>query len=73
MSHEEESEYIKVLDFEYNLEIDTPDSVGGEIADKFQLSITDREICKAAMKEWLAVQSATKSRYKDLPSPSPSQ
>ena len=61
MSTEAEAEHRKILDFDYNLENDTPDSVGGDIADAFQLSCTDRELCKAALKEWLEVLDASKS------------
>ena len=60
MSNETETEHVTVLDFDYNLETDTPDSVGCDIADSFQLSSTDRELCTAALKEWLAVMSASK-------------
>lgn len=66
MSNEAETEHVKILDFDYSLETDTPDSVGAEIADKFQLSSTDRELCKAALKEWLSVMAASK---RDAPSP----
>jgi len=62
MSNEVEREHVTLVDFDYNLETDTPDSVGGDIADKFQLSSTDRELCKAALKEWLAVMAASKAK-----------
>lgn len=66
MSNEDEREHVTLVDFDYNLETDTPDSVGGDIADKFQLSSTDRELCKAALKEWLAVMAASKAK-RDAP------
>eukprot|EP00210_Caulerpa_lentillifera_P007255 g6941.t1 len=60
--NEAESEHVTTLDFDYNLDEDTPESVGGDIADYFALSITDRELCKAALREWLSVMSsATKT------------
>ena len=67
MSNEDEREHVTLVDFDYNLETDTPDSVGGDIADKFQLTSTDRELCKAALKEWLAVMAASKAKQ-DAPS-----
>lgn len=69
MSNAEE-EHITSIDFDYNLETDTPDGVGGDIADKFQLSSTDREICKAALKEWLAVNCASKTKRDGSDGPS---
>lgn len=58
MSNEAESDHVTTLDFNYNLDEDTPESVGGDIADYFALSITDRELCKAALREWLSVMSS---------------
>lgn len=45
----------KTVDFDYNLETDTPDSVADDIADSFTLSMTDRQICEAGLREWLAM------------------
>lgn len=33
---------------------DTPDAIASEIGEQFSLSDTDRDICAAALKEWLA-------------------
>ena len=38
----------------YDPDVDTPDAIAGEIANAFNLSSTDRDICAAALKEWLA-------------------
>ena len=42
------------IDFVYDPDADTPDAVAGEIGAEFGLSPTDRDICAAALKEWLA-------------------
>lgn len=38
----------------YDPDDDTPDNIAREIGDEFDLSSTDRDICAAALKEWLA-------------------
>jgi len=62
MSSEDESEHVKILNFDYSLEKDTPENVGGDIADSFNLSYTDRELCKAGLREWLAGMEASKPK-----------
>lgn len=44
----------KTIDFVYDPEVDTPDEIAAEISSEFNLSPTDRDICAAALKEWLA-------------------
>lgn len=44
----------KTIDFVYDPEVDTPDEIAAEISSEFNLSSTDRDICAAALKEWLA-------------------
>lgn len=44
----------KTIDFVYDPEVDTPDEIAAEISSEFHLSSTDRDICAAALKEWLA-------------------
>lgn len=44
----------KTIDFVYDPEVDTPDEIAAEISSEFDLSPTDRDICAAALKEWLA-------------------
>lgn len=46
----------KTIDFVYDPEVDTPDEIAAEISSEFNLSPTDRDICAAALKEWLADQ-----------------
>lgn len=42
------------IDFIYDPDVDTPDEIAVEIGNEFSLSSTDRDICAAALKEWLA-------------------
>ncbi|KAK9819614.1 hypothetical protein WJX72_000313 [[Myrmecia] bisecta] len=44
----------RTIDFTYDPEVDTPDEIATEISNEFNLSSTDRDICAAALKEWLA-------------------
>ncbi|KAL6776717.1 hypothetical protein ACKKBF_B30670 [Auxenochlorella protothecoides x Auxenochlorella symbiontica] len=44
----------KTIDFVYDPDADTPDEIAAEISNEFNLSSTDRDICAAALKEWLA-------------------
>ncbi|KAK9845996.1 hypothetical protein WJX81_008015 [Elliptochloris bilobata] len=44
----------RTIDFVYDPDDDTPDNIAREIGDEFDLSSTDRDICAAALKEWLA-------------------
>ena len=44
----------RTIDFVYDPEVDTPDEIALEIGNEFKLSSTDRDICAAALKEWLA-------------------
>lgn len=59
---EEEGEQLsprgtsKTIDFVYDPDEDTPDEIAAEISSEFNLSSTDRDICAAALKEWLADQ-----------------
>lgn len=43
----------RTIEFEYNPEVDTADDVASEMGNEFDLSSTDRDICAAALKEWL--------------------
>lgn len=43
----------RTIDFEYNPDEDTADEVASEMGNEFDLSSTDRDICAAALKEWL--------------------
>ncbi|PRW58194.1 COP9 signalosome complex subunit 5b-like [Chlorella sorokiniana] len=43
----------KTIDFVYDPDSDTPDEIAAEISNEFHLSDTDRDICAAALKEWL--------------------
>lgn len=52
--HEEEERRSQTIDFVYDPDVDTPDEIAIEIGDEFSLSSTDRDICAAALKEWLA-------------------
>ena len=42
------------IDFMFNPSEDTADGLAQEMAQQFNLSVTDMEICAAAIKEWLA-------------------
>lgn len=44
----------RTIDFQYDPEKDTPEEIADEITNEFELSSTDRDICAAALKEWLA-------------------
>jgi len=44
----------RTIDFVYDPDDDTPDEIALEIGNEFSLSSTDRDICAAALKEWLA-------------------
>lgn len=44
----------RTIDFIYDPDEDTPDEIAVEIGNEFSLSSTDRDICAAALKEWLA-------------------
>ncbi|MEW5313631.1 MAG: hypothetical protein WDW38_005183 [Sanguina aurantia] len=44
----------RTIDFVFDPDVDTADSLAGEISEEFNLSPTDMEICAAALKEWLA-------------------
>lgn len=44
----------QTINFVYDPEVDTPDEIATEIGGEFGLSSTDRDICAAALKEWLA-------------------
>ena len=44
----------RTIDFTYDPEVDTPEEIAAEIGNEFSLSSTDRDICAAALKEWLA-------------------
>jgi WNK lysine deficient protein kinase len=44
----------KTIDFVYDPDTDTADEIAAEISSEFDLSPTDRDICAAALKEWLA-------------------
>lgn len=52
----------KTIDFTYDPEGDTPEAIAKEIGDEFSLSSTDRDICAAALKEWLAKESPDSGR-----------
>lgn len=54
--HEHLSGTSKTIDFVYDPEEDTPDEIAAEISSEFNLSLTDKDICAAALKEWLADQ-----------------
>lgn len=53
----------KTIDFVYDPEVDTPDEIAAEISSEFNLSSTDRDICAAALKEWLAKEMENNDRY----------
>ena len=44
----------RTVEFSYDDSEDTPDTVAVEISNEFALSETDKDICAAALKEWLA-------------------
>jgi WNK lysine deficient protein kinase len=44
----------RTIDFAYDPDVDTPEEIADEITSEFALSSTDRDICAAALKEWLA-------------------
>lgn len=44
----------RTVDFVYEPDEDTPEQIADEISGEFSLSSTDRDICAAALKEWLA-------------------
>ena len=44
----------RTVEFVYDDSVDTPDTVAVEISNEFALSETDKDICAAALKEWLA-------------------
>ena len=44
----------RTIDFFYDADVDTPEEIAVEISNEFALSSTDRDICAAALKEWLA-------------------
>ena len=52
----------KTIDFTYDPDGDTPEAISKEIGDEFSLSSTDRDICAAALKEWLAKESPDSGR-----------
>lgn len=51
---EDEESRSRTIDFVYDPDEDTPDEIALEIGNEFSLSSTDRDICAAALKEWLA-------------------
>lgn len=54
---DEDSEKVgtkRTIDFFYDADVDTPEEIALEISNEFALSSTDRDICAAALKEWLA-------------------
>lgn len=52
--NEELPSLSRTIDFVYDPDVDTPDDIAVEIGNEFNLSSTDRDICAAALKEWLA-------------------
>lgn len=52
----------KTIDFTYDPDGDTPEAIAKEIGDEFSLSSTDRDICAAALKEWLAKETPDSAR-----------
>lgn len=50
----EQAPFIRTIDFVFDPEVDTADSLANEISGIFNLSSTDTEICAAALREWLA-------------------
>ncbi|GMH34695.1 hypothetical protein BSKO_02556 [Bryopsis sp. KO-2023] len=55
MSKEDDPDEETKLNFDYDMEQDTPEKVAAEIADSFAMTATDREICCSALRESLAV------------------
>lgn len=51
----------RTIDFVYDPDADTADEVAEELANQFNLSSTDRDICAAALKEWIAKEAAPDS------------
>ena len=51
----------RTIDFFYDAEVDTPEEIAAEISNEFALSSTDRDICAAALKEWLAKEAPNSS------------
>jgi WNK lysine deficient protein kinase len=51
---EEGTGHRRTIDFAYDPDVDTPEEIATEIGNEFNLSSTDRDICAAALKEWLA-------------------
>lgn len=51
----------RTIDFVYDPDTDTADEVAEELGNQFDLSSTDRDICAAALKEWLAKELSTGS------------
>ena len=45
----------QTIDFVYDPEEDTPEVIATEIGGEFDLSRVDRDICAAALREWLAL------------------
>lgn len=50
----EENQLKRDIEFVFDPETDTADSLAGELSQQFSLSPTDTEICAAALKEYLA-------------------
>lgn len=50
----EEDGTVRNVAFDYILQEDTPEKVADEMANSFGLSMTDKEICASALREWLA-------------------
>lgn len=51
---DDDAKTTRTIDFTYDPETDTPDEIATEIGNEFSLSSTDKDICAAALKEWLA-------------------
>lgn len=51
----------RTIDFVYDPDSDTADEVAEELGNQFNLSTTDRDICAAALREWLAKELPTDS------------
>lgn len=45
--------FSRTVQFDFNADDDTPESVGTELQSEFKLSETDTEIVSAVIKEWL--------------------
>mmetsp|Transcript_2738 Transcript_2738/g.8068 ORF Transcript_2738/g.8068 Transcript_2738/m.8068 type:complete len:488 (-) Transcript_2738:415-1878(-) len=48
-----EKRMSQTVEFNFNPEEDTADDIAQDLGDEFNLSPTDRDICAAALKEWL--------------------